>query len=38
MTSTHVAELVLQALEHERGGLLIFKTALKCVQNEDLAA
>jgi hypothetical protein len=31
-----VKELVLQALEHERGGVLVYKTALECVQNEDL--
>jgi len=31
-----VKELLLEALEHERGGVLIYQTALKCVQNEDL--
>jgi rubrerythrin len=29
-------ELILQSLEHERGGVKIYETALKCVQNEDL--
>lgn len=36
--SLEVKELVLQALEHERGGVLIYETALDCVQNEDLRA
>lgn len=31
-----VKELLLQALEHERGGVKIYETALKCVVNEDL--
>ena len=31
-----VAEFVLQALEHETGGIKVYQTALKCVQNEDL--
>ena len=31
-----VRELVLQALEHERGGVLIYETALECVRDEDL--
>jgi rubrerythrin len=29
-------ELLLQALEHEKGGVLIYETALKCVANSDL--
>src|SRR6476661_5470076 len=29
-------ELLLQSLEHERGGELIYETALECVINEDL--
>ena len=29
-------ELLLQSLEHERGGVKIYETALKCVVNEDL--
>ncbi len=31
-----VKELILQALEHERGGVKIYETALKCALNEDL--
>ena len=31
-----VKELLLQSLEHEKGGVLIYETALKCAQNEDL--
>jgi hypothetical protein len=30
-------ELLLQALEHERGGVLVYQTALECVQNKDLS-
>lgn len=29
-------ELVLQSLEHERGGIQVYETALKCVVNADL--
>jgi rubrerythrin len=29
-------ELLLQALEHEKGGVLVYETALKCVVNPDL--
>jgi hypothetical protein len=29
-------ELLLQSLEHERGGTKVYETALKCVVNEDL--
>ena len=36
MNHEQVIELVLQALEHERGGMQIYRTALECVQNEDL--
>jgi rubrerythrin len=36
MDQQAVKELLLEALEHERGGVLIYQTALKCVQNEDL--
>jgi hypothetical protein len=28
--------LLLQSLEHERGGIKVYETALKCVQNDDL--
>jgi rubrerythrin len=31
-----VKELILQSLEHEKGGVKIYETALKCVRNEDL--
>jgi hypothetical protein len=31
-----VIELLLQSLEHERGGIKIYETALTCVQNDDL--
>jgi rubrerythrin len=31
-----VKEMLLQSLEHEMGGVKIYETALKCVQNEDL--
>ena len=31
-----VKELLLQSLEHERGGVLIYQTALACVLNDDL--
>jgi hypothetical protein len=29
-------ELVLQSLEHEKGGVAVYETALECVINEDL--
>src|SRR4029453_16750484 len=29
-------ELLLQSLEHEKGGVQIYETALKCVVNNDL--
>jgi len=31
-----VRELLLQALEHERGGALIYFNALECAVNDDL--
>ncbi len=31
-------ELVLQSLEHEKGGVEIYATALECAQNDDLKA
>jgi rubrerythrin len=31
-----VKELILQSLEHEKGGIKVYETALKCAQNEDL--
>jgi rubrerythrin len=36
MNETQFKELMLQSLEHERGGVLIYRTALDCVQNEEL--
>lgn len=36
MKHEQMAELLLQSLEHERGGVKVYETALKCVQNEDL--
>ena len=36
MESKQLKELLLQALEHEMGGVKVYQTALKCVQNEDL--
>ena len=33
--SPQVRELLLQALEHERGGVLLYQTALECVLNDD---
>ena len=34
--SHQLKELLLQSLEHERGGALIYQTALECVLNDDL--
>ncbi len=36
MKQEQVQELLLQSLEHERGGIQVYETALKCVQNDDL--
>ena len=36
MNTRQVKELVLQALEHERGGILIYQTALECAVDERL--
>lgn len=36
MKSAQVKELLLQSLEHERGGIKVYETALKCVVNDDL--
>jgi rubrerythrin len=36
MESKQLKELLLQALEHEMGGVKVYQTALKCVQNEEL--
>src|SRR5688572_5341195 len=34
--SPQVKELLLQSLEHELGGVVLYRTALECVINEDL--
>ncbi|HYJ09189.1 MAG TPA: hypothetical protein VEX18_09265 [Polyangiaceae bacterium] len=36
MNTKQVAELVLQSLEHELGGVKVYATALSCAQNPDL--
>ena len=36
MKEPQVTELLLQALEHEKGGVQVYETALKCVVNPDL--
>src|SRR2546421_367079 len=36
MNETQLKELLLQSLEHEKGGVKIYETALKCTHNEDL--
>jgi len=36
MIAAQLKELLLQALEHERGGVLIYQTALECVINDEL--
>jgi rubrerythrin len=36
MEMSKVKELLLQSLEHEKGGVKIYEAALKCVLNEDL--
>jgi len=36
MKDDQINELLLQALTHEEGGVLIYQTALKCLCNEDL--
>lgn len=36
MAVTPLNELLLQALEHERGGVLVYETALRCAVNDDL--
>ena len=36
MKQDQFGELLLQALEHERGGVKVYETALKCVINDDL--
>src|SRR5688572_2215016 len=36
MIPVQLKELLLQSLEHERGGVLVYTTALECVVNDDL--
>jgi hypothetical protein len=36
MITAQLRELLLQALEHERGGVLVYSAALECVVNDDL--
>jgi hypothetical protein len=36
MQSAQFIELLLQSLEHERGGVKVYRTALKCAQRPDL--
>ena len=36
MANAQLRELLLQSLEHERGGVLVYQTALECVVNKDL--
>ena len=36
MNQLQVKELLLQSLQHERGGIQVYKIALKCVQNAEL--
>jgi rubrerythrin len=36
MVTSQLKELLLQSLVHERGGVLVYQTALECVINDDL--
>src|ERR671912_280797 len=36
MAPAQLRELLLQSLEHERGGVILYQTALECVVNDDL--
>ena len=36
MIPVQLKELLLQSLEHEKGGVLVYRTALECVVNDDL--
>jgi hypothetical protein len=36
MINANVRELLLQSLTHEKGGVLVYSTALECVRNPDL--
>src|SRR5687768_13791229 len=36
MASPQLRELLLQSLEHERGGVILYQTAIECAINDDL--
>jgi len=36
MNDEQLTELLVQSLEHEKGGVLVYETALKCVIHDDL--
>ena len=36
MVDAQLRELLLQSLTHEKGGVLVYQTALECVRNRDL--
>ena len=36
MVKANLRELLLQSLTHEKGGVLVYQTALECVRNADL--
>jgi hypothetical protein len=36
MITAQLKELLLQALQHEKGGVLVYRTALECVLNDEL--
>jgi rubrerythrin len=36
MNPAQLKELLLQSLVHEKGGVLVYRTALECVRNDDL--
>ena len=36
MIASQLKELLLQSLVHERGGVLVYQTALECVINDEL--
>lgn len=36
MESSQLKELLVQSLAHERGGVKVYETALKCAENKDL--
>jgi hypothetical protein len=36
MVNANLRELLLQSLTHEKGGVLVYQTALECVRNSDL--